>query len=682
MNKKTKNIVLLLIILSIILFAFILNILGVFSAIETKFLDLRLSMNNTGKINDNIVRLYLDDLSKYDFKKYKDLQDYRKHLPRTALSRLITYLEEGSPKLILLNFDLSNYEDPALSSISPDIILSKTLSKYKNIILASTLKKDAGVEDEFADIQFKPTKSSLKVTVNNDNIDKKITYYSHSPIPDIFVDNTTVAVPNIISEQGVVRYSKPIYKIEEKGKNYYIPSTAFAAFLKYNNLENAEITINKHKLFVNDYEFNMNNKGEIFLNLKAKEQYYTAFPLGAVLAGIYDTSDKFKIDGKIYHKSFFKNKIIIIEELPENISIKSLANGEKLTEGEITAAILDSYLTDSNTNDKNRTKYPITASIFTDLMLTFLFCYLIAFINLKYGKKILSILPLFGFVLLAMILYAIPALKLIIAITIPLYFMIFSYLITAIIASQAKQAQRNVIINIFEKHVSKSVLAKILKNYKEISLKPEKKYITAMYCNINDFTALTNTIESDLLFERLNEFLDVIIQVSLKNDGTVNKLNNNSVIAYWGAPLPSDSGEEGDAKNAIKSAIEILNITSLINEQRTKEDEFLLDLKIAVHSGEALVGNIGTQNLSSYTAFGDTIDTIYKIEKICHQFKKNVLVSGSAYNLLKACKNPQLSDKTIEFGYAGAISNKSTPGNKLALYEVNEFTAAQDDEND
>ena len=68
-----------------------------------------------------------------------------------------------------------------------------------------------------------------------------------------------------------------------------------------------------------------------------------------------------------------------------------------------------------------------------------------------------------------------------------------------------------------------------------------------------------------------------------------------------------------------------------------------------------------------------------KIEKICVQFNKSILVSETSYNMLKSCRNQQITDNSVEFAYAGAISNKTPPISKLSLYEVKEIVDVRND---
>lgn len=664
MNEKSKNPILLLVVLSLVLFAFILEILGVFRTIETAFLDLRMSLSADKNINPNIIRLYFDDNLKKELETFEDYVPTKKGISRAELAKLIEHIEAATPLLIMLNVNLTGFEDSALSSISPDTKLTETLHKYPNIIISTHLNNDENPNDEFVNPTFLPANRSLNVQIKNNSILKNITYNTHSLIPYSFIKQNSTAVANVTAENGVVRAAKPLYHINKHAREYFLPSVAFDAFLKIKKLENNSIIINKNKLFVGDYSFNLNNNGEIFLNLKKKGLYYPAYTIETILKSIHDGTGKFKFNGKLYSNHIFKNKIILIDEKPTNLSMKTLPNGEKFTSGELLALMTDNYLEENS-------MFISQAPIWLSLFLSAIFCLLIAISNLRFNDAKLALGFIFAYLLIAFLSFLFPP-KIWLLLAMPLYAMLVTFILTIIFTNQAKQKKRNLILSAFKNQVSKEVLFKLLKNSEKISLKPSKKFITTMYCEIDGFTRLTNSIPSELLIERLNEVLDIIITSSLKNNGTINKLNNNSAIIYWGAPLPSGNENNIDVQNAIKTAIEIWKIVSLINEKYRQLGQFTLNLKIAVHSGEALVGNIGTDSFKSYSAFGETIDTVNKIEKICIQFKKSILISETTYELLKSCKNLQFLDGTIEFTYTGAISNKTPPISKLSLYEVKE----------
>ena len=670
MNEKFKNQILLLLVVSVCLIAFILKILGVFNFIEMKLLDWRMSASAVSEINTDIIRLYSDSSTRNELENFNTYTKSEKGLSRAEIAKLIQYVEKANPRLILLNIDLKNYEDTAVSSISPDTKLSETLAENKNIIISTILKKDENGENEFENSKIFPAKKSLDAIIKNKSLEKNFTYYAHSQIPPMFVNNAIVGVANLPNSKETTRSLKPLYKITHHSKNYIIPSVSFAAFLKLYGLEKQQLVVEKNKLFVADKVFNLNNDGEILLNLKKKGLYYQAYPIEAILKGIHDGTNKFALDEKTFENDIFKGKIVIIEEKPTNVSIKTLPNNDKYTAGEITALAIDNYLS----NEKLASYTPK----FIDIFLTTVLCLIIAFSNLRFNGRFFS-LTLILIYLAAAFLAFISHFKIVVPIATPLFFILSSYFISYFVATMLKKQKRGIVISAFKNHVSKEILNKLIKNSDKLSLKPSKKFITTMYCNINGFTELTNSIPSELLIERLNEILNVIISRSLKNNGTINKINNNSLIVYWGAPISNNNENNSDAKDAVKTAIEVWQKISQINEKYQQNGQFIMDLNIVVHSGEALVGNIGNSNLTSYSAFGETIDTVYKIEKICVQFGKNILVSETTYNLLKTCKNQQITENSIEFDYAGAISNKTPPVKKLSLYEVREIKEGEND---
>ena len=134
---------------------------------------------------------------------------------------------------------------------------------------------------------------------------------------------------------------------------------------------------------------------------------------------------------------------------------------------------------------------------------------------------------------------------------------------------------------------------------------------------------------------------------------------------YWGYPIHSRK----DTENALKAAVEIEDeIRKFSEELREKMDEeddkqnadLYLKVKIALNTGNAIIGQLGSKSQSELTLLGETVDVIERIETICTEFDKNIVLTESVLENL---------DVPPAVDYAGVIRLKNSE-EKIKLYEL------------
>ncbi len=121
--------------------------------------------------------------------------------------------------------------------------------------------------------------------------------------------------------------------------------------------------------------------------------------------------------------------------------------------------------------------------------------------------------------------------------------------------------------------------------------------------------------------------------IILKNKGTLDKYIGDGLLAFFGAPI----AREEHAEMAVNSAIEMIPMLDVLNK------ELMLDVPlrigIGIHSGEAVVGNIGSTRKMEYTIIGDTVNTASRVEDLTKELQANILITEETFSRLKARYN-------------------------------------------
>ncbi|MBQ6568273.1 MAG: adenylate/guanylate cyclase domain-containing protein [Treponema sp.] len=154
--------------------------------------------------------------------------------------------------------------------------------------------------------------------------------------------------------------------------------------------------------------------------------------------------------------------------------------------------------------------------------------------------------------------------------------------------------------------------------------------VTVMFCDIRGFTSLSETMPPPELVSLLNEYFTGLEKCIRAHGGVINKYIGDAVMALFGAPVPSAH----HARDAFAAAQDMRRELSLMNRGFAARGLPRLRFGISLHSGPVLAGNIGAASRMEYTVIGDTVNTASRIEGLCKQYGRDLLVSGSTERLL------------------------------------------------
>ncbi len=184
----------------------------------------------------------------------------------------------------------------------------------------------------------------------------------------------------------------------------------------------------------------------------------------------------------------------------------------------------------------------------------------------------------------------------------------------------------------FEQHLSPDVVALVAANLASPKLAGEKRMITALFTDIEDFTALTERAGPEILVSLLDSYFEGVVPIVLRYGGTVDKIVGDAVHAFFNAPI--DIGDH--AGKALACAEEILAWTERFRQGRLPSEQRFGRTRIGMESGEAIVGDVGFGAKLDYTAHGYAVNAAARLEAANKVFGSSICIGPGAAALLGA----------------------------------------------
>lgn len=141
----------------------------------------------------------------------------------------------------------------------------------------------------------------------------------------------------------------------------------------------------------------------------------------------------------------------------------------------------------------------------------------------------------------------------------------------------------------FARYVSSHILDKILQSETPLKLEGERRKVTILFSDIRQFTQLAENLPPEDVVKLLNDYFEVMIEVIFSHFGTLDKFIGDGIMAEFGAPLDDENQEE----HALEAAVHMQKELSKLSDRWEKENKPRIQMGIGIHTGDAVVGNIG-----------------------------------------------------------------------------------------
>jgi len=184
----------------------------------------------------------------------------------------------------------------------------------------------------------------------------------------------------------------------------------------------------------------------------------------------------------------------------------------------------------------------------------------------------------------------------------------------------------------FEKYLDPRQVAILVKNPEKLKLGGERKEMSFLFMDIVGFTPISeyykNKDDPEGLVSVINDYLNRMSKIVLKNGGTIDKYMGDCIMAFWNAPLDC----ENHAEMAVKTAIECAEETDKIKAEFKEKGLPDINIGSGVNTGTCIVGNMGSEMRLDYSVIGDAVNLAARLEAATRNYKdKNGKVTPLLY---------------------------------------------------
>jgi adenylate cyclase len=299
----------------------------------------------------------------------------------------------------------------------------------------------------------------------------------------------------------------------------------------------------------------------------------------------------------------FKDKIVIIGSTATGMhDLRNTPMGSLHPAIEIIATALDN-LRDGSYLQELSEALPLLFTLLSIGLLWWLF--MAGFSPLFTGG-----LMLFWSLLLMLIDYLLLNQKLLLPVVTTLIFVWLYYALAALYAYRSERRARQQSIQIFSRFLDPRVVKELVSSGESVlNMRSESRQITVLFSDIRGFTTMSEQHSATEIVDILNRYFSRQVKVIFHHGGTVDKFIGDAIMAFWGAPV----GDDNQAVNAVNAALDMVDVLKIFSEEIDAQEQGF-DVGIGIHSGECVVGFIGSENRLDYTAIGDTVNLASRIE--------------------------------------------------------------------
>tara|TARA_R110000782_G_scaffold166718_4_gene258629 strand:+ start:529 stop:1776 length:1248 start_codon:yes stop_codon:yes gene_type:complete len=204
---------------------------------------------------------------------------------------------------------------------------------------------------------------------------------------------------------------------------------------------------------------------------------------------------------------------------------------------------------------------------------------------------------------------------------------IMNILVSYFIEIQSKQR----LIETFGQYIPPQLVNELSRLPKGLSTEGESKTLTVFFCDLQNFTSISEELNPKQLNKLLNEYFTVMTEILFKHGGTIDKYIGDAIMAFWNAPTEQTE----HAQRSVEASLEMTQAIQTLAKKFISQGWPQLSMGVGINTGRANVGNMGSKYRMTYTAIGDAVNLASRIESLTRTYRVPIIISEHTYKQLQ-----------------------------------------------
>jgi adenylate cyclase len=195
----------------------------------------------------------------------------------------------------------------------------------------------------------------------------------------------------------------------------------------------------------------------------------------------------------------------------------------------------------------------------------------------------------------------------------------------------SEERQKQLIKGMFVHYASELIVNELIRDPSKLKLGGDKKYATAFFSDIKDFTTYSEKLSPEVLIAQLNEYLSAMTDIVLEYGGYLDKYEGDAVVAVFGVPVD----QTDHAERACLAALDMQKVLVDLRKKWSAEKRPAFEARIGLNTGEMIAGNIGGKNRFDYTVIGDPVNLASRLEGANKMYGTKIMLGEETYGQAK-----------------------------------------------
>lgn len=543
--------------------------------------------------------------------------------PRAVYGALLDYFSYASPKAVM--FDVTFTEKQKSDDDDAYLVDATSASPYAyhatrfvldpvDEVNKSLLNRP--LPEEFVDFFSVNKRFQLESPTPLPGFSGKENNNYYIPIDELWQSSPALGVVEVNSDDdGIYRRARLLHRYQD----HHYPALSIAPLL--DRWEPRRIERKDNKILFDDFAIPVDDDEKYLVNYYAR---YRPYSISGIMATVQQIQNG-EVDNLVVSPFEFENKYVYI-----GASAAGLLDLKRTpVDGRLPGVLIHASIT-SNILNKDFLKlapnYITPLSVITSVFLTIFGIFLF-----RHGA-IQSLVPItFGAVVIAGGYYLFKE-NIVVNLASPISGIASSWLsaFAALALTEGKDKRR--FKRMMSQYLSPAVLNTVVDNHEEFARAGvgSKEEISILFSDIRGFTNMSESLEPEIVVDILNHYFSEMTDAIFQTEGTIDKFIGDAIMAFWGAPVKTDDHALQAVKAALNMNERLPNVNDWLKEQNYPE----LAIGIGLHTGFAILGNIGSDTKLDYTIIGDTVNLASRMEGLTKQYGCSILITENTHQEL------------------------------------------------